>query len=321
MNSHGKNNLNNKKKTTNNTSNKNDTKNQELMESKDKIKHLECQISDLEMQNDKLLKDMDELEKQNENIQKEKNDLEDKIKILEEKNEKTSKSLKDCQTKAQKKEDDLKNKVDELTESNKEFKECMKTLEKEIGTYSEGISTPFSNIYMKLYSREGQLSGAIIHPLTKDTKSFSGIDQDIILNFISNHLPKEQEPVEVTAPAPHFVSKMVPVTTNISSQVLSENQPFPIMFKLDLTGMKIAVDSPLKCNIKVFAKPIGIGSKKMIAELQNDFHSTGVFDLSTFAQPLREGTYKFETVMTSKLPNGRPAPFSAFLESGLVFVN
>ncbi len=253
-------------------------------------------------------------------IMTKKNQLEEKLDGVTVENTKLAGLLEDERMKQKEIEKKWKNKLKILEDENRELKNNQKKLEKEL--YPDDILGPSSSFKINIYPRQGHLQGKIEHPLTRDKKAFSGMDDQTILQFISNHLPQSEVEVK-TSTMPQLVDfKTVPVETNIKSRIIKQGRPFQIKMKLDLSAIKIKTKGAILCTIDIYAKLLSDGDKMKIASVQKDISTIKILDLAITVDALSEGAYKLETFITSTtLPQKKPAPITGFYDNGMLYVN
>lgn len=270
-------------------------------------------ISDVNERENDLMQKID-------NIMAEKNQIEKKLEEISVENTELARLLEDEKMKQKEIEKKWKNKLKIIENENRVLKNNQKKLEKEL--YPDDILTPSSTFKINIYPRQGHLKGKIEHPLTRDKKAFNGVDDQTILQFISNHLPQSEVEVQ-TSTTPKLVDfKTVPVETNIKSRIIKKGRPFQIKMKLDLSAIKIKTKGAILCSVDIYAKPFIGGEKMKIANVQKDISAAKILDLDIMVDALSEGAYKLETIITSTtLPQKKPAPITGFYDNGMLYVN
>lgn len=202
---------------------------------------------------------------------------------------------------------------------------------------SEDIAAPKATFRIDLYPRQGHYQGRIEHLLTKQKKPFTNLDQDIIMDFISSHLP-QAEAVHVEEPEPAVVQPaeqapsaeehveepeplseaMAGLAINVPGKIVPHDQPFQVQLTLDLTNVA-EHDIPLGYKASIYVKPL-IGARQIVGEFDDTITSAEVVSIDTKARISQVGTYRLEAALTSSLAEGKPAPYTAFVENGLLQV-
>ena len=301
-----------------------------LEKSKDEIANLKNSktiLKERENDLDQSLQEIENLEKLNEQLRLKNKDLQGEVYTLKNETEQSKEELKKEREKklevreVEKEKIQLDKKVNELNQIIKSLEDRISANEKllllEPEENGEGIL-----FRIHFYKRQDVFKGRIEHPISKSSKPFTGIDKDTIINFITTHIPKPEEKVEVAEPVPPTPEqKIVPVDMVIANRIGQANQPLKIKLKLNLSKILLGQQLPVTCNLLVYARPLEGGQRQMIAEAVKLLRSADVFDLDLETRSLPRGTYNLETVVTSKLPSGMPAPFNYFSKGGIVHVN
>lgn len=175
----------------------------------------------------------------------------------------------------------------------------------------EDISASKATFRIDLYPRQGHYQGKIEHLLTKQKRAFSGLDQDVIMDFISSHLPQ----VDKQSPSSEAMTRL---DVNIPTKIVPHDQPFQILLTLDLSNIAES-DMPLGYEASVYAKPL-IGARQIIGKVHNIITAPEVVSLDMTARIPQAGTYCIEAVLTSSVSEGIPAPYTDFVENGLLQV-
>ena len=301
-----------------------------LKKNKDEIatlKEFETKFKKRENDLDQSLQEIENLEKQNEQLTSKNKEAQVELRKTQNENERLKEKLKKDQEKDLEIREIEKEKI-QLDKKVNELKQTIKSLEERISVNEKLLLVePEENgerilFEIHFYKRPDMFQGKIVHPISKSSKAFAGVDKDAIIEFIKAHIPKHEEPVKVTEPVPSAVErKIVPVDMVIANRVGQANQPLRIKLKLDLSHVSIGQQFPITFNMSIFAKPIQGGSRQMIAEAIRTLKSAEVFAVDMETKSLPRGTYNLETVVTSKLPSGIPASFNYFSKGGIVHVN
>jgi len=93
---------------------------------------------------------------------------------------------------------------------------------------SASIPASASTFRIDMYLREGQLSGRIVHSLSRENKAFSGVDASTIQHFISTHLPQVDSDTSVPAPELEIASAAAPIPAVVAEdggERLAPRQP------------------------------------------------------------------------------------------------
>lgn len=302
----------------------------QLKKSKEEIttlKEFETKFKERENDLDQSLQEIENLEKQNEQLTSKNKDLQVELQKAKNENEQMKEELKKEREKELEIREVEKEKI-QLGKKVNELKQTIKSLEERIIANEKSLPIePLENgegilFRLHFYKRLDAFKGIIEHPISKSSKAFAGVDKDMIIEFISTHLPKPEEPVKTTEFAPSAPErKTLPVDMVIANRLGQANQPLRIRLNFDLSHVSIGQKFPLTCNMSIFAKPIQGGPRQMIAEAIRTLKSAEVFAVDMETKSLPRGTYNLETVVTSTLPSGMPAPFSYFSKGGIVHLN
>ncbi len=301
-----------------------------LKKSKDEIANLKESDTTLKAREtdlDQSLQEIENLEKQNEQLKSKNNELQGELHTLKNETEKAKEELKKEREKnleireVEKEKIQLDKKVNELNQIINSLEDRISANEKllllEPEENGEGIL-----FRIHFYKRQDVFKGRIEHPISKSSKAFTGIDKDTIIEFITTHIPRPEEPIKAAENVPSTPErKIAPVDMVIANRIGQANQPLKIKLKLNLSHILLGQQLPLTCNLLVYARPLEGGQRQMIAEAVKVLKSAEVFDLDLETKLLPRGTYNLETVVTSKLPNGMPAPFNYFSKGGIIHVN
>ena len=184
------------------------------------------------------------------------------------------------------------------------------------------IDTPSTSFRIDLYKRQGNYQGIIHHYLTKQKATFTGIDQEKIFQFISQHLSKPVKALQ-TEQEPHkpHEKTTVPIEMEFPDKIVFHNEPFKIKMKLDMTEIPVKRYAPITCDVSILARSLLGGDRRTIVSTQDTVQTNEVVRLETVSSGLAEGMYRLESFITFRLPDGKPAPFNTFSKSGLVYVH
>jgi len=302
----------------------------ELKKSREEISILkEFETKFKERENDvyQSLQEIENLEKQNEQLQTKNNNLHVELQKVQNENEQVKEKLKKELEKELEIRETEKEKI-QLVRKVTELKQTIKSLEERISANEKLIPVePEENgdrilFEIYFYKRQDVFQGKIVHPISKSSKAFAGVDPDAIMEFIAAHIPKPEEQTKAAELVPPASErKIIPVDLIIANRIGQANQPLRIKIKLDLSNVLLAKQFPIICNMSIFAKPIQGGPKQMIAETIRTLHSAEVFAIDMETKSLPRGTYNLETVVTSKLISGMPASFNYLSKGGIVQMN
>ena len=188
-------------------------------------------------------------------------------------------------------------------------------------TLAEEISASKATFRLDLYPRQGHYQGRIEHLLTQDKKPFSGLDQEAIMDFISSHLPHIEEFEPPVVPPPTEQAELsqtsIRLTLTVPNQVVPHDQSFQIQLTLDLTTVAPR-DLPLGYQVAIYAKCLEGGTRQILDQFEDTITSAKVVALDMNVKVPQPGTYRLEVVLTTRLPEGTPAPYTAFVEDGFL---
>ncbi|MBD3287449.1 hypothetical protein GF337_01485 [candidate division KSB1 bacterium] len=217
-------------------------------------------------------------------------------------------------------------KSDQLEKDNAELAQTVNDLEKkllECERESKNIVQPQIELdepsaeketfRIEFCNREEDYQGRIEHVLTKENKTFTGPDSKAIIDFISQHIKKPE--MQASAPC-------VPVPAKLKNPEFAvRNQSFNMKLKFDLSKIEIDQEDPVTCHIMIYAKPIGIGRRKLIVETQKQINASGIYNIDLTADMLSSGAYQLEGALTSMRALNKSSPFSASLKGSLIYVH
>jgi hypothetical protein len=204
-----------------------------------------------------------------------------------------------------------------------------------------GISTAKATFRIDLYPRQGHFQGKIVHPLTKDDRVLKGLDVDAIMEFISEHLPHQEE--EATEPQktptktkesppvaemePEYSStlklrdlKIIPAGASSPSNVLRSGQTFQVSLTLDPTEAVSEYGVSMAYKINIYTKRLGGGSRQMAGAVSGNIKSTDLFTAIVASAPLSSGAYKIEADASFNPSIGETEMTAVLQESNLIHV-
>lgn len=228
------------------------------------------------------------------------------------------------------------NRIIELGKTNADLDKKIADLQHAEETIPEDFSVGRAAFRIELYPRQGHYHGKIEHPLTKDKKVFSGLDNESIMAFISKHLPqKEEEPIEAhpaTLPAV-AVAKIETADQTESTQirefniiptgawrptaVIPPDSPFHVQLTLDPSRLMKKQTTALNYNLSIYAKRLEGGFRQAIGEVKGEIKTSTPFKTKIAFAPLPSGTYRFEAVGTMN-EKDKQLPVDVFRESSLI---
>ena len=227
--------------------------------------------------------------------------------------------LKSVNCRIQEEKEKLEDALEELAKKNEDAENKLKATE--LDSTVEDIKSPKSTFRINMYKRKNEVQGRIDHPLSKDWTVFTGVDKDEIRKFILKHPPQEETPHAHTSAKLRIAdAENLPASVSIQNRYVSMYQPFKIRVRMDLSGLPIKDEMPLTYHFSTVAKPMQGGRTLKVSETQKEINSAGLFSVEAIGQGLSKGTYRLETVITSKRHTGEPAPYNSFVNAGLLYV-
>ena len=130
-----------------------------------------------------------------------------------------------------------------------------------------------------------------------------------------------EEPGHTVAPSAEQVPPsegMARLAINVPGQVVPHDQPFQVRLTLDFSNTAER-DIPLGYKASIYAKRLG-GARQIVGEFDDTITSAKIVPIDTKAKISQAGIYRLEAVLTSSLPEGKPAAYTAFIETGLLQV-
>ena len=94
----------------------------------------------------------------------------------------------------------LKKEVEELKEQLEDYRKKIPIEDDRGEEIIRDITTSKSTFLIHLYPRQGDFQGRIEYPLTRDKKTFRGLDSEVVFKFISKHLPQPTEKEKMRLP-------------------------------------------------------------------------------------------------------------------------
>ena len=274
-------------------------------------------------------------------LQKELTDAYDLVEEREKELNLLQKKLKEAKSKTAKlkgQRQKLENRLAELDKRNADLNEKISDLQPTEETISEDFSVGRAAFRIELYPRQGHYHGKIEHPLTKDKKVFSGLDNESIIAFISKHLPqKEQEPIEaqpailpkaavaeaITADQKEHKQirnlNIIPSGAWRSTGVIPHDSPFHVQLTVDPSELMKQKDTALNYKLSVYAKRLGGGFRQTIGEVEGEIKTSALFKTKIASAPLPSGTYRFEAVGTMN-EKEKQSSIDIFRKSSLINV-
>ena len=169
-----------------------------------------------------------QLQEELDKTREERDEAQDLLKVKENR-------LAECQKQRKQAEVTIENLQEKLAEYESELAQTEQAQEEEVieeseETASEDISASKATFRIDLYPRQGHYQGKIEHPLTRDKQVLSGLDQKVIAEFISKHLPQPEEEEKLSSQAPESppVEKSVlqEITFQQSKHFVEPGHPF-----------------------------------------------------------------------------------------------
>lgn len=249
------------------------------------------------------------------------------------------KQLKEAKGKTTKLEEEQQNsdkRIIELEKTNADLDEKIADLQHAEETIPEDFSAGRAAFRIELYPRQGHYHGKIEHPLTKDKRGFSGLDNESIIAFISKHLPQEEEePIEAppsTLPAVAAAKieatdqtkstqirefKIIPTGAWRPTAVIPHDSPFHVQLTLDPSELMKEQDNALNYNLSIYAKRLEGGFRQTIGEVKGEIKTSTPIKAKIASAPLPSGTYRFEAVGTMN-EKEKKLPIDVFRESSFI---
>jgi hypothetical protein len=220
------------------------------------------------------------------------------------------------------------------------LQEANAKLEPSNGHVPGGISKAKATFRIDLYPRQGHFQGKIVHPLTKDDRVLKGLDMNAIMEFITDHLPRQED--ETTAPRktatqtkelpvagmkPEYSStlqlrdlKIIPAGASSPSNVLRSGQTFQVALTLDPTKAVAEYGASMAYKINIYTKRLGGGSRQMAGAVSGSIESADLLTAIVASAPLSSGTYKIEADASFNPSIGETEMTAVLKESNLVHV-
>jgi hypothetical protein len=272
-------------------------------------------------------------------------ELNNAIKLAESRGKELSlllKKLNDAKTKEKKLTDQLQNnkkKIVDLEKINARLEEKIIDVKHTEETIPEDFSVGRAAFRIELYPRQGHYQGKIEHLLTRDKKGFSGLDSEIIMGFISKHLPPKEEQVEEPQPDALPAQEAGQVEQNGQTEgtlhirefniiptgawrptgVVPTDSPFHVQLTLDPSDIASEQAGGLNYNVSIYAKRLEGGLRKIIGEVKGEVKSTDPFKTKVAATALPSGTYRFEAIGKFK-EEEKAKPVDVFGQSSLISI-
>lgn len=269
----------------------------------------------------------EELSKTQKNLIQSRNEMKKVRKKLNEANSELNK-LKEALQDSKKQQEESNQKITDLRQTKLRLQEEKETLEKQLADQNsfthEEISAAKSTFHINIYPRQGQFQCKIVHPLTKDKEVFTGLDSNVILNFISSHLPKTTDNDEdlfqsdtqqfyTTAGLPGASSEIAErrwrlieletktIDTGAPIVVLHHKQPYAIDLTIDFKNLKFPKGTTTNHEVAVFAKRLGSSERYLIAEAEDVIELTETKHIKMKGKALQPGRYKMHADVTLDL--------------------
>ncbi|MFQ5604161.1 MAG: hypothetical protein ACE5HS_12920 [bacterium] len=254
------------------------------------------------------------------------------------------------QREAERQRQHLQNEFEELNAKLNKL-EIQQAQETETELIDKEISSSKSTFQIDIYPRQGQYQGRIKHPLSKDKKAFGSLDEQVIIEFISNHLPQlpdeavnfqssqtQAETSEVGKESlpemealegegkPQQVSRLrdvviLPESSRKPSNMLHQEQPFEIQFQMDLSDLKLTAEELVDVAVRIYAKRLAGGTKQIVGQSKEILPSAKMVPVKTRAIALQEiGTYLLEAAVSFSQEGNGPTPEDEYLEVGFLNV-
>lgn len=274
-------------------------------------------------------------------LQKELNDAYDLVDAHENELNSLQKKLVEEKSKTRKlkeQQQNAENRIVELENSNADLNKKIADLHPVDETISEDFSIGRAAFRIEIYPRQGHYHGKIEHPLTKDKKVFSGLDNDSIISFISKHLPQKEEehmkaqhanlPLEAvpkieTAHQPESKQiqdlKIIPTGAWRPTSVIPHDTAFHVQLTVDPSKLMKEHVNELNYKLSIHAKRLDGGFRQTIGEVTGEIKSPTPFKTKIASAPLPSGTYRFEAVGTMR-EKKKQFSTDVFRESSLINV-
>ena len=198
------------------------------------------------------------------------------------------------------------------------------------------IESSKSTFLIEIYPRNGGYSGRIQHALTKNQKTFKGLDKEAIYQFIHAHRPQDDdalpERMQATSSSGKPLASIVKGSAHIHSFALKtrdnapgKQMPARTSFRAEMTldlhelasnfsGMSLDYD------IQIFARQLGKRRKDLVAETKATAPWAESLAGKVDEISLPAGNYQLVTIATFRTTDDSTVPVIAFHESDPVLV-
>jgi hypothetical protein len=230
------------------------------------------------------------------------------------------------------------NRIVELEKVNEDLDKKIADLQNTEETIPKDFSVGKSAFRIELYPRQGDYGGKIEHLLTRDKKGLNGLDSDIIMAFISDHLPrKEEDLVETQYATLPAVARdktettdhtdtlhirelnIIPTGAWKATGVVPPDNAFHIQLTLDPSSVITEQAAALNYHVSIYAKRLEGGLRQIIGETKGEIKTANPIKTKVAAEALPPGTYRFEAIGKFNLKE-KPTPINVFRESSLISV-
>ncbi|MGD8716463.1 MAG: hypothetical protein PVG70_18060 [Desulfobacterales bacterium] len=310
---------------------------QELTEAQEIIENQEDQL-------EKCAKELQELKEQlgdHEKLQAKLTSAEkqlNSLKDFEKLNDDLKKQLQNSEQQASKQMEKIKK---ELQASNKEKSELLEAIDKhqnEIKSLksqieegeaydkavAESLPTSKSTFRIDIYPYQGHYQGKIEHLLSKAKKPFKGLGENAIEEFISRHLPTQDENhkeaksgiafeidleksdiAATTAKIPYLSGlKIIRADTELPCNTLYHDQSFEVQADVDLADFDLDIKGPVKHQITVYANSLEGKPRYTLAEAKGIISSFEESTIKMLGKAPPEGTYRLDAFVALSSSQG-----------------
>lgn len=186
---------------------------------------------------------------------------------------------------------------------------------------------------LDLYLHEGRYIARIEHLLTKEKRTFSSLDRDAIMDFVTSRLPPVDHSkgvdfrpqgarleVDPEDDLPRGL-RLVPAVQGRPSHVLIHDSAFEVGVKFEADDPPLDAEMPVEHDVVLYARPLPRGSRQLMGHTHGVISPTQTTPIvHAFADSLTTGLYRLEATGTLKTTSGRRLICRAREEGALVQV-
>ena len=290
---------------------------EELEETKAKLEEADAFAEDMTSRAEQLEKEVESLHAQIGDLKKQAID-EDEINALNkefEKSEKLRKALKE-------EKENLEDKLNDLLK-----KQPAQEANSEIEV--QPIESSKSTFLIEIYPRNGGYSGRIQHALTKNQKTFKGLDKEAIYQFIHAHRPQDDDALpermqatsasgkplaSIVKGSAHIHSFALKTRGNAPGKQMPASTPFRAEMTLDLHELASNFSGKsLDYDIQIYARQLGKRRKDLVAETKTTAPWAESLAGKVDQISLPAGNYQLITIATFQTTEGSTVPCDSLL--------